>query len=78
MEEKTNKRQVHPYKSVSWPPTHQGILEIRDFSIGQNVKVHVYTYIPRWLVPRNLDEAYNGVCVESGAQYKKNGLCILA
>jgi len=46
--------------------------------MGWNVKAHVYTYIPRWLVPRKLDEAYNGVCVASGAQYKKNGLCILA
>ena len=45
--------------------------------IGQNVKC-IDTYIPRWLVSRNLDEAYNGVCVASGAQYKKNGLRILA
>lgn len=44
--------------------------------ISQNFKA--YTYSPRWLVPRNLDEAYTGVCVASGAQYKKNGLCILA
>ena len=24
-EKKTNKLQVHPYKPVSWSPTHQGI-----------------------------------------------------
>ena len=27
---KTNKLQVHPYKPVSWFPTHQGILEIKS------------------------------------------------
>ena len=24
-EEKTNELQVHPYRTVSWSPTHQGI-----------------------------------------------------
>ena len=28
-EKKTNKLQVHPYKPVSWSPTHQGILQCK-------------------------------------------------
>ena len=37
-EKKTNKLRVHPYKPVSWSPTHQGIIIYMGFS-------HIYIYI---------------------------------
>ena len=36
------------------------------------------TYSPLWLVPRNFADAYTGAWVASGAQYRRNGVWLLA
>ena len=44
-EKKTNKLQVHPYKPVSWSPTHQGIFICIYISGDFHLYIYIYIYI---------------------------------
>ena len=40
---KTNKLQVHPYKPVSWSPTHHPLMKCRDYCRVKELH-HIYKY----------------------------------